>query len=428
VSSALAIAGVTAVLRDLLNNGIIDHNVSATLGNVTVTARPPDRVLSDTTIDEAPQLNIFLHQVSPNLGWRNVELPSRDHHGRRLKNPPLALDLHYLISAYGAEDLHTEILLGYAMQLLHETPVLTREAINDALIPSPALAPGLPPALQVLAESGLADQVEQIKITPEYIDSDGMSKIWTAIQSHYRPTAAYLVTVVLIESRGAVTRALPVLTRGSNDEGVIVQPHLVPPLPTISEVVFPQNQTSARLGDTIRIDGVNLRGSNVQGLFTNLRLPDPLILNAATGATDTEVAFDLPNAPANWAAGLYGIRVSVVRPGESEARTTNPLPFYLAPTMGLPPVVTHPDGETTHVVLDVGPVVRQSQYVVLSIGDQQVAAEPRSGDTASLEFNFNRIAAGQYYSKLTVDGVDSWMIIRTGDVPVFDPTQRITVP
>ena len=138
MSSALAIAGVTAVLRDLLNDGLINHNISGVLGStVTVSALPPDRVVASNGA-ETSQLNLFLHQVSPNLGWRNEGLPSRDGAARtRLSNPPLALDLHYLLSAYGAEDLHAEILLGYAMQLLHETPVLGRSAIATALNPSP---------------------------------------------------------------------------------------------------------------------------------------------------------------------------------------------------------------------------------------------------------------------------------------------------
>jgi len=428
VSSALAIAGVTAVLRDLLNNGLIDHNVSAALGNVEVTARPPDRVLANGNGDETPQLNIFMHQVTPNIGWRNVDLPSRNDRGRQLSNPSLALDLHYLISAYGSEDLHTEILLGYAMQLMHETPVLTRDAINDALVPSPTVASGLPIALQALAESGLADQIEQIKITPEYLNSEEMSKIWTAMQSNYRPTAAYLVTVVLIESEQPITRALPVLTRGNNDQGVFVQSHLVPPVPTITDISFPQKQSSARLGDSVHISGVNFSGSNVHAIFTSFRLPGPLTVNAAIGNSDIQAEFSLPNAPANWAAGLYTVQISVVRLGETEARITNPVPFYLAPSMSLPATVTHPDSETTQVALTTAPVVRQNQYVLLSIGDQQSPAESRSGDTANLVFKFNRINAGQYYSKLTIDGVDSWMIIRTGDVPQFDPLQRITVP
>jgi len=78
MSSALAIAGVTAVLRDLLNDGLINHNVSGVLGStVTVSTVPPDRVVT-----ESSQLNLFLHQVTPNTGWRNEGLPSRDGSGR----------------------------------------------------------------------------------------------------------------------------------------------------------------------------------------------------------------------------------------------------------------------------------------------------------------------------------------------------------
>ena len=200
MSSALAIAGVTAVLRDLLNDGLINHNVAGVVGtSVRVSVGPPDQVVPGNG-NEASQLNLFLHQVTPNLGWRNEGLPSRDPSGRqRMSNPPLALNLHYLLSAYSSGDLHGEILLGYAMQLLHENPVLTRQAILTALSPSPAVGNTLPPALRALSDSGLENQIEQIKITPEYLNIEEMSKIWTATQSHLRPTAAYMASVVLIE-------------------------------------------------------------------------------------------------------------------------------------------------------------------------------------------------------------------------------------
>ncbi len=147
---------------------------SGVLGStITVSLMPPDRVVA-TGGAEASQLNLFLHQVTPNQGWRNERLPSLDGAGRqRLSNPPLALNLHYLLSAYSSGDLHAEILLGYAMQLLHETPVLSRGAIRTALDPSPPVGAVLPPALRALADSGLEDQVEQIRITPEYLRHRG---------------------------------------------------------------------------------------------------------------------------------------------------------------------------------------------------------------------------------------------------------------
>ena len=96
MSSALAIAAITASLKDLLNDGLMDHDLS-TVGSFTVTAQPPDRVTTGTT--ESDQLNLFLYQVTANSGWRNVGLPSRDRGGERITNPPLALDLHYLLMA-----------------------------------------------------------------------------------------------------------------------------------------------------------------------------------------------------------------------------------------------------------------------------------------------------------------------------------------
>src|SRR5688500_2501290 len=114
MSNALALAAVTAVLMDLLQNTLIDNDLSAGLGEVKVTAMPPDRVIAGQNGNVTNQLNLFLYRVSPNQGWRNVGLPSRSSHsGERLSNPPLALDLHYLLTAYGRSDLDAEILLGY---------------------------------------------------------------------------------------------------------------------------------------------------------------------------------------------------------------------------------------------------------------------------------------------------------------------------
>ena len=80
MSNALAIASVTAVLKDILNNGVIDNQLSGVVGDVTVSALPPDRVLVERP-PETSRLNLFLYQVTPNQGWRNVALPSRDASG-----------------------------------------------------------------------------------------------------------------------------------------------------------------------------------------------------------------------------------------------------------------------------------------------------------------------------------------------------------
>jgi len=132
MSNALAIASVSFVIVDLLNNGLIDRDISSSIGDVLVSALPPDKVDAMQQHGKS-QLNLFLYNITQNSAWRNIDYPSFDSNGDRIKNPPLALDLHYLLTAYGAEQYHSEILLGYGMQLLHETPVLPRSAIQQSL-------------------------------------------------------------------------------------------------------------------------------------------------------------------------------------------------------------------------------------------------------------------------------------------------------
>src|SRR5436190_21653580 len=99
MSSALAIAGVTQVLKDLLNDGVINNITTAVGAAVTVTSLPPDRI---DTAGEGSQLNLYMYQATPNQGWRNEGFPSVTSAGDRTSNPPLALDLHYLLSAYSS--------------------------------------------------------------------------------------------------------------------------------------------------------------------------------------------------------------------------------------------------------------------------------------------------------------------------------------
>ncbi|MCP4329273.1 MAG: DUF4255 domain-containing protein [Alphaproteobacteria bacterium] len=436
MSNALAIAAVTAVLRDLLNNGLIDHNVTGAVdGNVTVSTLPPDRIPSSGE-DSATQLNLFMHQVTPNIGWRNVCLPSRDGRGDRLSNPPLALDLHYLLTAYGVEDLHAEILLGYAMQLLHETPVLSRGAITQALVPSPVNGTILPPAFAALAAADLADQVEQIKITPEALNIEEMSKLWAAFQANYRPTAAYAVSVVLIEANRATRAPLPVLTRGPGNQGVIAQASLTPPFPTIDAITPPDRRPSAELGDLLTMTGHHLDGANLTVRFESPRLAAAIELAPEPGATSTQVTVTLPDAPADpsapadWAAGLYAVSISVERPSESFARTTNEVPLQIAPRMDMASVNAVRDAGTgaVTVTFDASPELRPNQTASLLLGALETPVEPHPVQTGTLSFVIADIDAGTYWARLRIDGVSSVLIDRTALPPVFDPSQQIVVP
>jgi hypothetical protein len=441
VSTALAIAGVTAVLRDLLNDGIINHNVSGTIGSsVTVSVLAPDRVIPANGT-ESSQINLFLYLVTPNTGWSNQQLPSRDATGRqRLTNPPLALDLHYMLSVYSNGDLHAEILLGYAMQLLHEMPMLTRDAIRTALNPSPSVGSALPLALRALADSGLEDQVELIKLTPQYLSTEEMSKLWTATQSNFRPTAAYTASVVLIQAQRAARSPLPVLSRGPvdpvtlRDHGIAVEPSIVPPVPMLTSLVPPQRQPVARIGDTIDLKGRDLDGTNREVRLVNDRFDIDTVIPALAPPADNAnalVQFELGAAlAATLPVGVYRVTARVVRPGESSPRETNRLTMILAPQMTNLPLAVARDGASVATFsVEFTPALHDSQRATLVLGQQEHAPQTVASPAASLVFSIPNAPVGSHLARLRIDEIES-PIVDLSKPPPVTPTflnQRVVI-
>ncbi|HEV7215342.1 MAG TPA: DUF4255 domain-containing protein [Chloroflexota bacterium] len=195
MSSANAIAAVTFVLRHLLDDQLIRQSLSASVGEVTVSALPPDRIAAGP--DERSRLNLFLYRITPHAALRGAR-------NGAAKGRMLALDLHYLLTAYGEQDFQAEILLGNAVQLLLETPVLTRRSIEQTLASAGenGRKATLPPTLATLTATALPEQMERLEITPEFLSTEETSRLWSALQARYRTSAAYKVSSVLMETAG----------------------------------------------------------------------------------------------------------------------------------------------------------------------------------------------------------------------------------
>ena len=426
MTGALAIGAVSAVLRDLLDNGLVD---APAVGPVQVTAVAPDTIKLDAA-DFGRQLNLFLYAVTPNQGWSNTALPSRASNGARLTNPPLALDLHFLLTAYGKADFEAEILLGYAMQILHERPVLDRESIRTSLSGAPIGGGMLPPAYAALSASDLADQVENIKVTLNPMDTEEMSKLWSATQAHYRPSTVYVASVVLIEATAPTRDGLPVLSRT-----VTAHPNLDPPLPTISRIIREahEKQPAVRLGETIRIEGHHLDGTSVEVSFEHPLLASANTITVGANSDSDVIEVTLPSGAAasqDWPAGIWSVSVDLVRPGEAVPRTTNVAAMLLAPEPELTPAptMTRDADDNLTVTLTLTPHARSSQQVTLALGSDVVAAEPHPGTTDTLTFGFGNVPSGNQWVRVTVDGVESLLVDRTTMPPTFDPNQSVVVP
>lgn len=419
MSSPLAVAAVTAVLKSFLENSVIEHDLAAVLGGaVTVSAESPDRIDLTAATD---RINLFLFQATENQGWRNYDLPSCSRNGDRISNPPLALDLSYLVTAYGFGDFHAEVLLGHAMFVLHEMPVFTRDAIRAAIpLPPPSTLPN------GLTDADLADQIEQIRITPQMMSVDEMSKIWAALQSQYRPTAVYKVSVVLIESAKSVRPTLPVRARN-----ILVLPFEHPSIDGL------QSQASGRdpiVADQPILPGYSLviDGQQLRGQTTLVLVDDTEIVPNDDKVTDTRIIVPVPS---DLQPGLHSVQV-VQRVDFGTGLTSDPhrgvesnvAAFVLAPQITTASPITAARNSTLTLAID--PPVGRAQRVALLAGSNTISIDARDASgpdtTATLDFPIpSDFPTGEQLLRVQIDGAESPLGTDTAG-KYISPTVEIT--
>ena len=431
MSTVLAIAGTTAVLQDMLANRFVEEPVASAIGAVTVSSGPPDRVDLSGPADPN-QVNVFLHQVRPNPGWANVGEPVRDASGARTAAPPLALDLHYLVTAYGAEPLYAEILIAQVAQVFHETPLPPRAVIARAL--SPTSPPtGFPAAL---AQSGLEEQFEKLRVTPEALSNEEISKLWSALQARYRPTLAYKVTTALIDSMLPSRQALPVRRPGGAARAA-ARPRI--------DAVRPAADRFAPVVAGARIE---ILGGDLAGPGLALRVGGLDLTAAIVSAAGDRIAFDLPAPlPAGLAAGAQPVvvassaeigeppalrEIAVSRPG---VLVVTPQASAAAAVSGSVVVdgVTYRDGTLT---LTLVPPAARAQRVTALLNaagggpsysfraPDGLGLPPETATTATVGVPFVRVAAGSYLLRVQVDAGES--ALATDSAGVFTgPTVAI---
>lgn len=425
MSNSLAIAAVTTTLRYLLQQRF-DSNGS---GSVTVTTKPPDKA-RDNNGNANNQVNLFLYQTKENAAWRNMDIPNQVKPGET-GLPPLALNLYYMLTAYAQNDDFPEPtshnLLGEAMSVFHDYSVLKPEDIKNAL-----------PAADV-TKYDLYNQIERVKITPQSLSLDELSKMWTTFQTQYRISTAYEVSLVLIESTRLPKTPLPVLSRSSGDTGVTTQADITPPYPTLLTVNFTAieqaredlpayqkkllQKPAANLGDELTLTGYNLEGNNVEIVFNNPQLTAPNIITIpATARTPTEIQFTIDTTqPDKWCPGLYTVIANI------EDRSSNGLPLPIAPTienLAFDSRDNSDPNKPNNVIVQVTcnppvlPAQRASlilstqETALVEIGNRELIARNHPIQTDTLEFELGDIPAGTYQirPRLRVDGVDSLVI------------------
>jgi hypothetical protein len=413
MSNVLAIAATTRTLRNLLLAQM--PALDAELSDLEVTLQPPD--VARKGISKA-QLNLFLYQVVANAAWRNLDLPGQVRPGETAP-PPLALNLHYVITAWGRGENDNDALshrvLAAAMSTLHDRGVLDGNDIRNAL-----------------PNNDLAGQIERVRVTPLPQSVDELSRLWTAFQTNYRASAVYEAAVVLIDSQAAMRAPLPVLRRGAQDRGVIATASAAAVLDALD---YPRHQAAVRLGEDIMLNGRQLATDHALARFSSLRLDAPIDLapqpGDAAGSLRVHLAdtADDADAVARWAPGIYTVALRVQPPGLPPL-LSNELPLVLAPRITLGSLAAAAGDFALNLTCT--PRIRDGQRVFLLFGDRLLAPTSlgNPADThqpTALVFQLTGVAAGRYTVRLRVDGADSIPVDFSGSVPAFAADQQVVV-
>jgi len=409
MSTGRAIEAVTQTLRSLL-----------TPVTSQVTARPLDQARAAGA--GGLQLNLFLYDIAPNAAWRNLEPPARSAGGGL--HPPLALDLHYLVTAYSdtQDEAPAHRLLGEAMQLLHDGALLARTKLEG-----------------VLADAGVHLQPDRVRLTPVRLGIDEQSKLWSGFQTQYRLSVAYQASVVLIDTLKPPETPLPVLRRGRDpldalgqDQGVPVVGGAAPRLDTLTVAAWRGNPSlPARTGDQLVLEGEGLAGGPVRARFSHPRLGAPLWEDAAAGSTAERVLLPVP---AGLPAGVATVTLAVGPPA-GPLITSNSLPLPVAVRLGQP-VLGPAVAGSVRVTVPCDRLLVDDQAVLLLVGGGQLppTAAVRAGVDPSFDVPRTAPAGTVLTLRLRVDGIDSIPLPEPDADPAkplptqFDPVQQVVLP
>ncbi len=365
--STYAAAGAVGVsLQRLLRDRL---DVPATLPPATsivvTVGTPPEEPEA-----EEPIVNLFLYRVSSNGALSNQQPPGRGERGA-YGHPPLSLNLYYLLNTYGtttaagSDTLQDEIvahdLLGSAMRILNDYPILT-SAIETT-------------GGQQVLDPDLLNASEAIKVTLDPLSLEDLSKVWTALSRPFRPSAAYEVSVVQIDSKLRSVNVLPV-----GPIGPVSGPKVYTvggTSPTINDLHAAQRSSAqVRVGETLVLDGSGFIGDE-----TAVRINGHDGLAQITSVREDRLAVLIVDDP-RLEPGIHTLRVSHgVMIGEPLRRratfVSNTVAFALVPHVESVALA----GAT--ITIDGNRLLAPGVECLTLVGEQTVSSyEPASSETS----------------------------------------------
>jgi hypothetical protein len=411
MSNYLAIATVTASLQRLLQ-----ASVQRDMDGARVTTVRPGNVGGGGTPESG--VNLFLYQICRNPALNNADgIPGRSK--TQVAKRQAAIDLFYMVSCYGNEaDLEPQRLLGSVIRTLNDQPMLTESMIRETSSDS---------TFRFLAESNLADQIQQALIVPINMNLEDLSKTWSVFfQAPYLLSTVYKVMVVMIDGDETTKRALPV--RDRNFGGIVPFPNQ----PIVDQVLAQSGRFDPILADSTLL----IQGRQFEHDAVRVRISDVDII--PTEVSLEQIVVPLGLVPSDrLRAGVQNLQVihqvSTGIPNPSHRNVeSNVAPFVLRPTVKriqVHPVEQNDDLHTVNLQIQSNLPVGIKQRVTVSLNEWTInqptvyifEAQPRSQDTDEIIVPAIDVKTGEYLVRLHVDGAESQLGVDTQpDSPTFN--------
>lgn len=235
--------------------------------------RLPAKVTLLSPAAESPLLsrvNLFAYRMAPNAYLANRDFQPIPGRPGEVAAPPLGLSVYYLMTSYAQADAETgdadaQSLLGEAMRVLYENPVIPADHLEDGLVPG------------------------TLRATLQLVDPDEVSRVWTALEQPFELCAIY--EIATLDLAALATR--PVATRAS---GAAVNMTAGADRPLVTAM----SPRSGSVGTTLEFTGEHLAGWAMTVTIGGQE--------ASPAGPVTAGGFTV-EVPAGLAAGVYAVEV-----------------------------------------------------------------------------------------------------------------------
>lgn len=168
-----AIAAVSLALQGLLDRALPKDDYPAAQVRLVQPA--------DFATGMAEGISLLLYRVGVNTSLRNLP-PRTARDGGRFR-PSLPLDLHYVLTAWATDADKQQRLLGWAMRLLEDTPILAGNEIN-----------------QFMPEVAVFQPEESVELICDPLPLDQWFALWDKLKPKATTSMTYLARMVLLDS------------------------------------------------------------------------------------------------------------------------------------------------------------------------------------------------------------------------------------